>query len=205
MVRRRSSHFLKFILVLAAIALVLTATRNWWLRGMGYVLVREDAPVKADIAVVLAGDYWGNRIEKGGDLVREGYVPAALISGPTGAYGHHECDLAIDYAVHHGYPAAFFIPFPLDARSTQEEAWDILPELRRRHVHRMLLVTSDYHTARAYRTWAKAARQMTLSLDIRAIAAPDFDFHADSWWKSRQGQKIAFMEWSKTIAAALGL
>jgi uncharacterized SAM-binding protein YcdF (DUF218 family) len=187
------------------IAVAATATRNWWLRGIGYALVREDVPVKSDLAVVLAGDYWGNRIEKGGDLVREGYAPVALISGPTGAYGHHECDLAIDYAVHRGYPASLFVPFPDDARSTQEEAWDILPELRRRQVHRMLLVTSDYHTARAYRTFAKVAQQMGFSLDIRAIAAPDVEFHADSWWKSRQGQKITFMEWSKTVAAALGL
>jgi hypothetical protein len=155
--------------------------------------------------VVLAGDYWGNRIVKGGELVREGYVPAALISGPIGAYGHHECDLAIDFAVHHGYPGSYFVPFPDDARSTQEEARDILPELRRRHVHRMLLVTSDYHTARAYRTFAKVARQMGFPLDIRAIATPDVEFHPDSWWKSRQGQKITFMEWSKTVAAALGL
>ncbi len=204
MARRRPSLPLKIFLVLAALAIVAIATRTWWLRGMGYALIHEDAPVKSDIAVVLAGDPWGNRIEKGGDLVRQGYVPAALISGPAGAYGHNECDLAIDFAVHRGYPASFFIPFPLKARSTQEEAWDILPELRRRHLHRILLVTSDYHTARARRTWVKAARQMGFPIDIRAIGAPDSDFHPDSWWKDRQGQKIAFMEWSKTVAAALG-
>jgi uncharacterized SAM-binding protein YcdF (DUF218 family) len=203
--RRQSSLTLKFFVVLAAVVIAAIGTRNWWLRGLGYALIHEDAPVKSDIAVVLAGDYWGNRIEKGGDLVRQGFVPAALISGPSGAYGHNESDLAIDFAVHQGYPASFFIPFPLNARSTQEEAWDILPELRRRHLHHMLLVTSDYHTARARRTWAKAARQMRFAIDIRAIGAPDPDFRADSWWKNREGQKIAFMEWSKTIAAALGL
>jgi uncharacterized SAM-binding protein YcdF (DUF218 family) len=192
-------------LVLVAVTIAAVGTRNWWLRGMGYALIHEDAPVKSDIAVVLAGDFWGNRIEKGGDLVRQGYVPAALISGPNGAYGYNECDLAIDFAVHHGYQASFFIPFPLNARSTLEEAWDILPELRRRRLHRMLLVTSDYHTARARRTWLKAARQMEFAIDIRAIGAPDPDFQPDSWWKNRQGQKIAFMEWSKTVAAALGL
>jgi uncharacterized SAM-binding protein YcdF (DUF218 family) len=203
--RRQSSRLLKLLLVLAALGIAAIATRNWWLSGFGYALIRDDAPVKSDIAVVLAGDFWGNRIKKGGDLVRQGYVPAALISGPTGAYGHHECDLAIDFAVHEGYPTSFFIPFPDDARSTQEEAWDILPELRRRNVHRTLLVTSDYHSARAYRTFAKVARQMGFPIEIRVIDAPDVEFHADSWWKSRQGQKITFMEWSKTVAAAIGL
>jgi uncharacterized SAM-binding protein YcdF (DUF218 family) len=203
--RRRSSLILKSLVVVVVVAIAAIGTRSWWLRGIGYALIHEDTPVKSDIAVVLAGDYWGNRIEKGGDLVREGYAPAALISGPIGAYGHNECDLAIDFAVHQGYPASFFIPFPLNARSTQEEAWDILPELRRRHLHHMLLVTSDYHTARARRTWAKAARHMGFAIDIRAIGAPDPDFRPDSWWKNREGQKIAFIEWSKTVAAALGL
>jgi len=203
--RRQSSRLLKFLVVLAVIIGAITLTRSFWLRGLGYALIHEDTPVKSDIAVVLAGDFWGNRIEKGGDLVRQGYVPAALISGPVGAYGHHESDLAIDFAVHRGYPASYFIPFPDDARSTQEEAWDILPELRRRHVHRMLLVTSDYHTARARRTWAKVARQMGLPIEIRTVGAPDREFHPDSWWTSRQGQKIAFMEWSKTVAFAIGL
>jgi uncharacterized SAM-binding protein YcdF (DUF218 family) len=203
--RRQSSFLLKFLLAFAVIVVAAIVTRNWWLAGFGYALIHDDAPVKSDIAVVLAGDFWGNRIKKGGDLVREGYVPAALISGPIGAYGHHEADLAIDYAVHQGFPSSFFIPFFDKARSTDEEARAILPELRRRNVHSMLLVTSDYHTARARRTWAKDAQQMGFPIEIHAIGSPDPEFRADSWWQSRQGQKITFMEWSKTVAAAVGL
>jgi uncharacterized SAM-binding protein YcdF (DUF218 family) len=168
-------------------------------------LVLDDGPAAADIAVVLAGDYWGERITRAAELVRSGYVPAALVSGPDGFYGHSECDLAIPYAVGRGYPAQYFLAFPDHARSTRDEAEMILPELRRRGVHRMLLVTSDYHTRRAVHIFRAVARQTNTPIDIRVVAAPDKEFQPDSWWRTRQGQKIAFMEWSKTVATMIGL
>ncbi len=59
--------------------------------------------------VVLAGDFSGNRILTAGDLVRRGFAPKALVSGPSGEYGLHETDLAIPFAVRHGYPESYFI------------------------------------------------------------------------------------------------
>ena len=40
---------------------------------------------------------------------------------------------------------------------------------------------------------------------MRVIAAPDENFHWDSWWRSREAQKIFYMEWSKTIASVFGI
>ncbi|MGA9628365.1 MAG: ElyC/SanA/YdcF family protein [Bryobacteraceae bacterium] len=110
-------------LVLAAAAIL---SRSLWLPVLGYGLVHDDGPAKADIAVVLAGDYEGHRIEKAAELIREGYVPAALISGPRGFYGGHESDYAIAYAVRQGFPARWFIALPRSALSTREEARVVL-------------------------------------------------------------------------------
>jgi uncharacterized SAM-binding protein YcdF (DUF218 family) len=201
----RRARLLQIFLAVLLIAGIAALSREWWLRAIGHALIRDDGPAKADIAVVLAGDYWGNRIVKGGELVRLGYVPAALVSGPSGFYGQHECDPAIAYAVRQGFPAEWFVPFPNNARSTQEEASAILPELLRRNTHRVLLVTSDYHTRRALRIFRATESRMGGRIDIRAVAAPDEEFHPDSWWQSRQGQKVAFMEWTKTLAEVVGL
>ena len=201
----RPSRFLLFFLAILLIAGMAGFSRDWWLPVIGHALIRDDGPAKADIAVVLAGDYWGNRILKGGELVHLGYVPAALVSGPSGFYGQYECEPAIAYAVRQGSKAEWFIPFPNSARSTQEEASAILPELHRRDTHLMLLVTSDYHTGRALRIFRRTERRMGGRIQIRAVAAPDEEFHPDSWWRSRQGQKVVFMEWTKTLAEALGL
>jgi uncharacterized SAM-binding protein YcdF (DUF218 family) len=169
---------------------------------MGQLLIHNDGPAKADIGVVLAGDDFGFRVVKSAELVRDGYIPAVLVSGPP--YFHiHESDVAIAYAVSKGFPAGWFIPFPNDARSTREEAAVILPELQRRGIRRFLLVTSDYHTARAGRIY-RAQLPSHGNLQMQVVAAPDAYFRANSWWRDRDAQKIVFFEWSKTVATALG-
>src|SRR5262249_56412383 len=107
--------------------------------AVGSFLVNAGPPQKADVALVLAGDFSGNRILKAGDLVRQGYVPRALISGPSGTYGYHECDLAIPFAVRSGYPAEYFGHLESNARSTAEEAQVAIPVIRRSGAHRVLL------------------------------------------------------------------
>ena len=189
------------MILLAALAVLY----RLWLPALGRALVNDEGPASADVAVVLAGDTYGHRIQKGGELVRSGYVPAALVSGPSGFYGNYECDLAIPFAVKHGYPAEYFIPLRHAARSTRAEAQAVLQELRRRNVRRFLLVTSDYHTARAARIFRAAIRASGGGMELRSVAAPDKFFKADSWWRGRDSQKITFIEWTKTLATAVGM
>jgi uncharacterized SAM-binding protein YcdF (DUF218 family) len=204
-VARRPSLFRKFVVsigVCIVIALALAAgTHSWWLAALGKCLVRDQGPARADIAVVLAGDFYGNRIVRAAELVKQGYVPNVLVSGPNMLYGFYECDLAIPFAVKHGYPESWFIRAPNEALSTREEAAAILPDLRRRGVHRYLLVTSDYHTARAARIYRAAAPD----LDMRVVAAPGEYFRADGWWRNREGRKIFVVEWLKTVANVFGM
>ena len=194
-------RFLRVSVCVVAVVALLAVTHTLWLTGLGNLLVRDDGPTRADIAVVLAGDLSGSRILRSAELVKQGYVPLVLVSGPDLIYGRHECDFEVPYAVEHGYPAAWFVCAPNRARSTKEEAAVILADLRRRAVHRFLLVTSNYHSRRAARIYHAAAPD----LEMRVVAAPDEYFQADGWWRNREGQKTFFMEWSKTVASVVGL
>jgi uncharacterized SAM-binding protein YcdF (DUF218 family) len=169
--------------------------------ALGDFLVRSEPPQKADIALVLAGDYSGNRILLAGALVRRGYVPKALVSGPAGLYGEFECDPEIHFAVSHGFQESYFLRLENHARSTQEEAREDIPELRRLHATRILLVTSDFHTRRA----GKIFRTLAPDLTFYPVAAPDEDFTPHGWWRDRQGRKVFLIEWLKTIAEWFGL
>ncbi len=196
---------LKTIIAIAALAVVLFFTRLFWLPALGWALVYDQGPAKADIAVVLAGDQWGHRILKAAELVRDGYVPVALVSGPPGFYGFHECDLAIQFAVRKGYPAEWFIPMPHDGYNTRDEARVILAELRRRNVHTFLLVTSNFHTARATRIYRSVAKSMAGAPSFRTVASTDEFFTPDGWWRNREGRKILWNEWLKTVTGPLGI
>ncbi len=201
---RRFLRVLKILLVLGALVLVLYLARPLWLRGLGHALVHDDGPVKADIAVVLAGDYFGHRIERAAELVRQGYVPVVMVDGPRGFYGTSESALAIQYIEAKGNPAAWFIDFPVKAHSTQEEANIVLPELRRRNIHSYLLVTSDFHSGRAGRIFRATQRALRYNAEMRVVISRDEEFSPDNWWRTREGKKAAFLEWAKTVATALG-
>lgn len=188
-------------ILLAALIVGAVITHTLWLSALGAFLIRADPPAHADYAVVLAGDSYGHRVIEGGELVRQGYVRKALVSGPVGCYGMVESELAVNFAVKKGYPADYFVQFPHHALSTEEEARAVIPELRRLGAHSFLLVTSDYHTRRAGRYF----RQLADGLDMRVIAVPDEFYRWNSWWRSREGQKIFYMEWSKTVASLFGM
>jgi uncharacterized SAM-binding protein YcdF (DUF218 family) len=151
--------------------------------------------------VVLAGDFTGNRIFLAGKLVRQGFAPYALISGPSGIYGLYESDLAIPFAVRQGYPASSFQRLPNDSKSTKSEVQAIIPELRKRHVHSIDLVTSTFHTRRAGRIF----RSLAPDIEIHVVAAPDPYFTPNGWWKQREGRKTFLLEWVKTVASWLGM
>lgn len=190
-------HSLKTkILACAVLILAAALTHSVWLAWMGEWLVHDDPPDRADAIVVLAGDPFGYRILKAAELAKNGFARAVLVSGPSGFYDVHECDLAIPFAVRHGYPADWFIPVPHDGHSTDEEARAVFPVLTSRQAHRVIVVTSNYHTARARRTllsdWP--------GIDIRMIAASDRFFTPGSWWRNREGRKIFLLEWVKTLA-----
>ena len=185
--------------VAALAAVILTATL--WMPLFGYFLIRADPPVKADMVVVLAGDETGQRIIKASELVRQGYAPRILVSGPGPEYGLYESELAINYAVSRGYPRSWFIPFPHRAPSTVLEALTILPAVRRMHVHTLDIVTSDYHTRRAGNIYHRYAPD----LDIHMVAAPSLPFRPYDWWKGREASKRFATEWAKTVAYWIGL
>ena len=189
------------LVVIAIVAVVAWREHDRILTTLGSYLVDAAPPEKADIAVVLAGDPFGHRILTAAELAKKGYVPVVLVSGPGGEYDLHECDLAIPFAVKRGYPATYFAHFEHDARSTAEEAASIVPELRRRNVHKMLLVTSNFHTRRAGALFRRAAPDIT----VIAVAAPDENFTRDGWWHSREGEKTFLTEWEKTVAVWMGL
>jgi uncharacterized SAM-binding protein YcdF (DUF218 family) len=188
---------------LAALALLAWLTSAWWAGGIPRLLVDDEGPRKADLAVVLAGDYSGQRILRAGELVRQGLVPAALVSGPE-YYGLHECDMAIDFAVKRGCAREWFLPFPNSAESTRDEAKLVFPELERRGVRSFLLVTSDYHTARAARIFRAEGKARRSTIEVHPVAAYHRERDPGGWWRTREGRKTVVLESIKTIATALG-
>jgi uncharacterized SAM-binding protein YcdF (DUF218 family) len=191
----------RWLFAVVLVVVLFLVTYRLWFTALGGYLVHSDPPVPADLIVVLAGDFTGNRIVTAAGLVRQGFASKALISGPSGAYGLYESDLAIRFAGTKGYPESYFVPFPNDSKSTASEAEAVISELRRRHVHKIDLVTSNFHTRRA----GKIFRAQAPDIETHVVEAPDRYFNPDGWWKEREGRKTLLLEWMKTVGEWLGM
>ena len=70
----------------------------------------------------------------------------------------------------HGYDERYFVRLRYPALSTKDEARAVIPELRRRHVKRYILVTSEFHTERAGRIFRAAGPD----LELHVVASPGY-------------------------------
>jgi len=146
----------------------------------------------------------GMRLETAARLVRLGFAPVVLISGAPAAYGANEADLAIPYIVRQGYPQSGSSPCAIKPCPPARSA-SCCCRIAPARVRSVILVTSDFHTARAARIFRAAERALGCRLEMRVVPAPDRYFHAGSWWRNREGRKTALNEWEKTIANAVGI
>jgi uncharacterized SAM-binding protein YcdF (DUF218 family) len=104
-------------------------------------LTVESGNVKADAIVVLGGGR-DERPERASDLFKNGDAPQILVSGAG------DCDANVQILMKRGVPANV-ITREANSISTYENAEFSVPLLRQMGAHRVIIVTSWYHSRRA--------------------------------------------------------
>ena len=168
-------------------------------RHAGWLLVCSETPEPADLIVVLGGDFYGPRVLKGADLVMQGYAPLVLISGPPYQSERSEAEFAIDFLVRQGYPRHLFQAFGHHEGSTIPEAIVVGAELKRRGVHRVILVTSSYHSRRADIVF----RLFCAGVHFQSVSAPDPHYNPADWWTDESSRRLFFSECKKILGSIL--
>jgi uncharacterized SAM-binding protein YcdF (DUF218 family) len=115
------------------------------------VLTIDSGPVKADALVVLGGE--NGRAERAAELYQQGAAPAIVVTG----YG--DCLRNVQLLERKGVPATAIFAEP-SALSTLENATKSVPLLRALRAHRVILVTTWYHTRRAIACFEHVAPDM---------------------------------------------
>lgn len=172
---------------------VLSAVLLLSLTSGGYLVVND--PQKADVIVVLAGETnW--RPARGLQFLSHGYAPRMLLDVPAAGiiYDQSMLTIAKEYVQHLSQGEAISI-CPIAGLSTKTEAQDVVGCLRNSGVHRILVVTSDYHTRRARSVFQHEFR----GYDISIAAAFDSETFGIPWWHHRQWAKINLDEWLRLV------
>jgi len=182
---RFSRLFRPLLLVVIFVALASQAAR--------FLVV--DEPGKSDAIVVLAGET-NVRPARALELLRLGFAPRVFLDAETRdlIYDQRLTDIAQKYV--NGLPEANRVSVcPIVGFSTNAEADDVDRCLQSLGAHRVLIVTSDYHTRRALLIF----RHRLPQYQFNAAAAHNPQQFGEAWWTHREWAKVTFDEWSKML------
>ncbi len=158
-------------------------------------LLVVDEPEKADVIVVVAGET-NVRPSHALVLLRQGFAPRAFFDAEPRVvvYDQRLTEIAQRYI--NSLPEASRISVcPILGFSTFEEAADVSRCLEPLGAHRVLIVTSDFHTRRARMIFRHRLPQYQIS--VGAARGPGV--FGDAWWTNREWAKETLNEWSKIL------
>lgn len=203
--------FIRRTAAIAALALVLGGV---WLRVEGGRFLQHEDPLQqADAIFVLAGTRLERPLEAV-DLYKAGWAPLIVLSPgrpevaerlvrERGIAFPREGELTRDAFIRLGVPASAIVADDGSVDNTASEA-DLLREMViARHWHRVIIVTSKYHTRRAGFAFRRALAGTGAISIMRASRYDPFD--PAHWWRSRGDIRYAGREWVALILYWCGL
>jgi uncharacterized SAM-binding protein YcdF (DUF218 family) len=158
-----------------------------------FLVVNE--PEKSDAIVVLAGDTKVRPV-RGLDLLRQGMAPRLFLDAETRdvIYDQPLVEIVQKYVNSLGEANRVSV-CSITGYSTIAEADDVSRCLQPLGAHRVLIVTSDYHTRRALMIFRHRLPQYQFS----AAAAHNGAEFGEAWWTNREWAKVTFDEWMKML------
>lgn len=154
-----------------------------------------DDPEKSDAIVVLAGET-KVRPAHALELLRQGVAPRVFLNAETRdlIYDQPLTEIAQKYV--NGLADASRISVcPIFGFSTFAEADDAGRCLQAVGAHRVVIVTSEFHTRRALMIFRNRLPQYQFS----AAAARNSAQFGEAWWTKREWAKTTFDEWLKML------
>lgn len=177
---------LGFKIIFRAVIIILLVTLP--VAGIAYfypekILCVDSGPVAADVIVVLGGGLH-ERPERAAQLFQQYAAPRILITGA----GDDEINRFI--LLQKGIPPGV-IEVEGDSTTTRENAQFTLKRLRAENVHRVILVTTWYHSRRALKTFEHFAP------DLKFYSRPSYFAFDRADWSHRGNAKRMWLEFLK--------
>ncbi len=154
-----------------------------------------DQPAPSDAILVLAGET-DARPSLGLRLLDKSYAPILILDVPAEQriYGWTALELVQQWI--RGLPeSAKIFVCPIHGLSTKAESREAELCLNKVSAHRVLLVTSDFHTRRALSTFRHEAPRFSFAI----AAAPGGQEFGVRWWQHREWAKTTLYEWMRLV------
>jgi uncharacterized SAM-binding protein YcdF (DUF218 family) len=188
------------LLFLIVFCFVLYAARRPLLRLAGETWIVEDPLEQSDALLVLGDDnFFADRATRVSELYRQKLAPVVVASGRRLRPSAGISELMEHDLIERGVPKDRIIRFPHDGDNTLEEAMALRALVSERNWHRVIVVTSNYHTRRARYIFQHVFPE---SVVVRVASARDGDFDPERWWENRKSWKEFTRELAAMVVAA---
>jgi len=197
----------KVLIALALIIIPLLFVYPYLLKKIGYFLILEQAPQKADVIVVLNGRDT-ERSLAAVDLYKQGYANLIIIAQGSKQPGTDE----FWKRVGNNFDGKIFFQRALEAMGVPEHAFKLIGNgvastydeaeatkefLKKNGYKSILLVTSKWHSKRAYLTFKSVLKNDEIKLVMQPSKYDVFD--PDAWWKKRNDTELFFYEYIRLV------
>lgn len=171
-------------------------------------LIIEKPLARADAILVLGGSAtFKERTGKAAELYRKGISAKILLTDDGGQAGWSSAEqknpkfveLARSNLIECGVTPEAIEILPATVEGTIDEARVFAGKARTENLRSVVLVTSAYHTRRAWRTFTRAAAENDLTIGIESPPTGIQTPPPFSWWLSASGWKLVAGEYVKSV------
>ena len=170
-------------------------------------ILRPNSQIIPNSAILVLGGGIQSRLFYAIALYRYGISDLVLITNPAN-YIYNDFGGAIQSEVAQMKGALDFaharykiVPSknPLGAQSTRDEALDVADFLRQNPLDKIFIITSEFHSKRAYITFSDIFAKEGIKTEIYLFPAPNRIFNRANWHKSELGIACYLLETPKLL------
>ncbi len=197
-----------FLIIMALVIIQLIASHQYILTAIGRYLVYQQDPQQADVIVIPAN--WDDtviRARGGADLYNKGLAKIVFVPRMEQMEGleglkrqeidiMENRDLFIIILEGLGVPLAAIETSSQEVTNTWDEAQEVSNFIEQNGYKAVLLVTSKYHSRRAYLIFKDALKGKAT---VISIPSPYDSYNPEGWWKRERDRKRVIMEYQKIL------
>jgi uncharacterized SAM-binding protein YcdF (DUF218 family) len=197
-----------FLIIMVIIIIQLIAYRQRILIAIGTYLVYGQPPQQADvIAIAVNWDEAIVRARGGADLYKKGLAKIVFVPRMAQMESLEEIkqegidipenrDLMIIILGGLGVPLAAIETSSQEVTNTWDEAQEVSNFVEQKGYTSVLLVTSKYHSRRAYLIFRDALKRKAT---VISVPSPYDSYNPEGWWKREKDMKRVIMEYQKLL------
>lgn len=167
-------------------------------RRAGTALVVSMPVDDPEAIMVLASHEW-ERLPAAAALAKAHPAALVFLSAPRTPTIHncHDCAGRVQRLINAGVAVERIVTLPRLVSNTRDEAAAARDECARRHLRRLLVTTSPYHTRRAWTTFQEVFTNSGVTLGI--TPATPSAAKPEGWWRDPYDRSYVRYEWAAIL------